>query len=179
MDDSLKDLEAELKGLRLQRPSAELFARLERELAEEVPENVTPPVRPRYTTATNLGSWKWFGWRMASVAAAVALVGTVSVVTWRQTQSGAPQGDSLGAVGTPLMANRTPNPDVRYQPVAATNVLYDVSDEGYVQRDDEPAARRVRARYVDTYEWKNPQNNASLRWSVPRDEVRVIRASWN
>ena len=60
MDDSFKDLEDELKGLQLRRPSAPLLARLERELAEEMPDFVpAPPVRPRYTSATNLGSWKW------------------------------------------------------------------------------------------------------------------------
>jgi hypothetical protein len=39
---------------------------------------------------------------------------------------------------------------------------------------DGTAARRVRSSYVDTITWKNPKTNASLRWSVPRDEVRVM-----
>jgi hypothetical protein len=44
---------------------------------------------------------------------------------------------------------------------------------------DDTSARQVRARYVDTYTWKNPRSNASLKWSVPRDEVRVIPTSWH
>jgi hypothetical protein len=44
---------------------------------------------------------------------------------------------------------------------------------------DQTEGRQVRYRYVDTYTWRNPTTKASLRWSVPRDEVRVIRASLN
>jgi hypothetical protein len=27
---------------------------------------------------------------------------------------------------------------------------------------------------VDTITWKNPRTNASVRWTVPREEVRVV-----
>jgi hypothetical protein len=47
-------------------------------------------------------------------------------------------------------------------------------DEGLVTLADGTPARRVRSSYVDTITWKNPRNNASLRWSVPREEVRVV-----
>ena len=40
--------------------------------------------------------------------------------------------------------------------------------------DDGTAAHRVFQRYLDTYTWRNPRTNASLRWTVPRDEVRVV-----
>ena len=45
--------------------------------------------------------------------------------------------------------------------------------------DDGTPARRVRARYLDTYTWRNPATNASLKWSVPRDEIRVLPARLN
>jgi hypothetical protein len=32
---------------------------------------------------------------------------------------------------------------------------------------------------VDTYTWKNPRTNASIKWTVPRDEIRVIPATYN
>ena len=38
---------------------------------------------------------------------------------------------------------------------------------------------RLRYRYLDTYTWKDPRSNASLKWSVPRDEIRVLPASLN
>ncbi|WP_415908306.1 hypothetical protein [Oleiharenicola sp. Vm1] len=66
-----------------------------------------------------------------------------------------------------------------YRPVKAANVLYDLQDEGPVLLEDNTPARRIRARYVDTYTWKNPATNASLKWSVPRDEVRVMPASFH
>jgi hypothetical protein len=63
--------------------------------------------------------------------------------------------------------------------VKAANVLYDLQDEGPVLLEDNTPARRIRARYVDTYTWKNPATKASLKWSVPRDEVRVLPASFH
>ena len=61
-----------------------------------------------------------------------------------------------------------------FKPVAAENVLYAVSDEGLVTLDDGTSARRERLSYVDTITWKNPRTNASVRWTVPREEVRVV-----
>lgn len=181
MDDSLKELETELKGLRLRQPSASLIARLERELAEEIPAHVPPPPpRPRYTSATNLSSWKWLGWRTASLAAACAVIVGVGFLALRQPVSSVPGATPLEIAAT---SNPAPSDDAAlpasYQPVAATNVLYDLQDEGYVVSADDTSARQVRARYVDTYTWKNPRSNASLKWSVPRDEVRVIPTSWH
>ena len=66
-----------------------------------------------------------------------------------------------------------------YEPVTASNVLYDLKDEGEVKLEGAASARQVRARYVDTYTWKNPRTNASIKWTVPRDEIRVVPASYN
>jgi hypothetical protein len=70
-------------------------------------------------------------------------------------------------------------PTNRYEPVKATSVLYDLKEDGLATLPDQTEGRQVRYRYVDTYTWRNPATRASLRWSVPRDEVRVIRASLN
>ncbi|MEO6569219.1 MAG: hypothetical protein ABIO94_10695 [Opitutaceae bacterium] len=61
-----------------------------------------------------------------------------------------------------------------FKPVAAENLLLDASDEGYTTFEDGTPARRVRRSYIDTITWKDPRTNASLTWSVPREEVRVI-----
>ena len=50
---------------------------------------------------------------------------------------------------------------------------------GVVQLAGATSNRQVRARYVDTYTWKNPRNNASIKWTMPRDEIRVVPASYN
>lgn len=161
MDNTLEELENELKTLQPRRAAPRWLDEVNRELAEELP----APARPRYASATNLHSWKWPGWRAAGLVAALALVALAGFVGIRR---------SPPAVTPPALAVAP-----AYQPVTATNVLYDLKDEGVVPIDRDTAARQVRARYVDTYTWKNPRNNASLKWTVPRDEIRVVPASYN
>ncbi len=170
MDESLQELENELKMLQPRRAPARWLNQINRELAAELP----AVARPRYASATNLGSWKWLSWRTAGVAAALGLVATAGFISWRQLppEITAPP---LTATLAPVKPTDTP----AYQPVTATNVLYDLKDEGEVKIAGEASARQVRARYVDTYTWKNPRNNASIKWTVPRDEVRVVPASYN
>ena len=181
MDESLPELEAELQALRPLRPSPALRDRIGSELG--APEAGTAVAgNPRYTSATNLSSWKWLGWQTAGVAAAVALVAAVSWMNFK------PKSAPESAVPPLLLARTEPvgplprSPRIgrdSYQPVTATNVLYDLKDEGQVYVDGTTPARRLRYRYLDTYTWKNPRNNASLKWSMPRDEIRVLPASLN
>jgi len=169
MDNSLEELENELGRLTPRRPSAGLLDRLEHELGAVSP----APVARQYKSATTLRSWKWAGWSLAGAAAAVALlvaahftrelVVSIPVVTPTQVVTSVPAA---------LPANR-------YQPVKATSVLYDLKEDGAATLPDQTEGRQVRYRYVDTYTWRNPATKASLRWSVPRDEVRLVRASLN
>lgn len=190
MDNTLQDLENELKTLQPRAPSEKLKTRLMHELGAS-----TASVRPvSFTAATSFRSWKWAGWQLAA-AAAVAL--TVSLIFWRRVQSGS-TAPSLAQTQAQAQTAQTAQTDDQsdsptavdaarprvashdtYRPVGATNVLYDLKDEGPDVLADNTPARRVRYRYVDTYTWKNPKNNASVKWSVPREEVRVIPASLN
>lgn len=170
MDESLQELENELKTLQPRRAPARWLNQINRELAAELPASA----RPRYATSTNLGSWKWLGWRAVGLAAALALVATIGIVNLRRpTPDVAPV--VLAAAPTPPSAADVP----AYEPVTASNVLYDLKDEGEVKLEGATSARQVRARYVDTYTWKNPRNNASIKWTVPRDEIRILPASYN
>jgi len=195
MDDtSLQDLENELKALRPRRPSVLLRARVEHELSqpEAAPRDAAAQMPPRYTSATTLRSWKWFSWQMAA-AAVVALTVSVGVWRWQAARNiapatPAPAASELAQTGksepAPAESSIAPAPRAfaatdTYRPVKAANVLYDLKDEGPVMLDDNTPGRRIRARYVDTYTWKNPATNASLKWSVPRDEVRVLPASFH
>lgn len=206
MDDTtLQDLENELKALRPRRPSVLLRARVEHELSSPVAaarpaalEATQKPVRgapplPRYTSATTLRSWKWFRWQMAA-AAGVALAVSLAVWRWQSAASHATETEpAIAKIDTPPAdvpnaSTLAPSPQTEpralaardtYRPVKAANVLYDLQDEGPALLDDNTPARRIRARYVDTYTWKNPATNASLKWSVPRDEVRVMPASFH
>jgi hypothetical protein len=189
MDESLQDLENELKRLQPRRTSEELRSRLERELG--APSVAGPvglgaaPARPRYSAVTSLTSWKWFSWQMAA-AAAVAL--TVSLAVWSSKREPVarpvtPETVVKSEPAKPAQTNRETDvaavaPAVdSYRPVGAANVLYDLKEDGTVYLNDNTPAQRLRYRYVDTYTWKNPATHASLKWSVPRDEVRVIPAS--
>jgi hypothetical protein len=62
--------------------------------------------------------------------------------------------------------------------VSSDKTLYAQSDDGVVTLADGTTARRYRSSYIDTITWKNPQTQASLRWSVPRTEERVIPVSF-
>jgi hypothetical protein len=69
-------------------------------------------------------------------------------------------------------------PVAAFDPVTAENVLVDSLDEGVVTLTDGTPARRVRQLYVDTITWRNPRTQASLRWTLPREEVRVLPISY-
>ena len=174
MDESFHTLEAELKTLSLPRPSVSLLDRLEADLSTGS-EN-RPTKSRRYTTSTNLDSWKWSGWRVAGVAATLALFATLGLVrVQRQVPEIVAAGPTTIAATVPV----APAASDHYQPIGATNVLYDLTDEGPVSLPGDNPTRRVRVRYLDTYTWKNPTTNASLRWSVPRDEIRLVSATLN
>ena len=61
-----------------------------------------------------------------------------------------------------------------FKPIAAENFLVTAVDEGAVTLEDGTPARRVRSNYIDTLTWKDPRSQAKLKWSVPREEVRVV-----
>jgi hypothetical protein len=148
MDDDLQQLEAELARLRPAAPSRALLARLEHELA---PTMVEPGPSRLW--------WLWAG--ALPAAAAIALLFTLNAR--RAATPPAPPAPELASAVQPT-----------FKPVAAENVLYSVRDDGLVTLEDGTAARRETLRFIDTVTWKNPRTNASVRWSVPREEVRVV-----
>jgi hypothetical protein len=147
MDDDFKQLEAELKRLRPAAASKILETRIARDLA-----TAAKPARR--------ASVHWLWSAALPIAAALAIVALLP-------KSG---------TGVPPVVRSTHGQDARatLKPVTAENVLYSAQDEGLVTLDDGTTARRERLNYVDTITWKNPRTNASLTWTVPREEVRVV-----
>lgn len=149
MDDDLNQFEAELKRLRPLAPTPRLATRIEGELA------------PRRARGASV-HWLW----SAALPIAAALAVLALAPGRRPTES-------IKTAAT-LAADATRPTESMLKPVTAENLLYAAQDEGLVTLDDGTTARRERLNYVDTITWKNPRTNASLTWSVPREEVRVV-----
>jgi hypothetical protein len=147
MDDDLERLESELKRLRPAAPAPALVARIDRDLADGAARPVLAPVQPMWAVA------------LPAAAALVALL--LQLV---------PTAPERGEGPAAVLAASEP----ALKPVAAENLLVSARDEGLVTLDDGTTARRERLQFVDTIVWKNPRTHASLTWTVPREEVRVV-----
>ena len=101
-----------------------------------------------------------FGWVVLPIAAGVVLA------------------VALSPAKRPAASGTASAPALRFKPVAAQNILIDSQDEGTATLADGTVVRRTRESYLDTITWKNPRTNASLTWSVPREEVRVVPVSY-
>lgn len=152
MDDELTSLENELQNLRPADPSRALLARIEHDLP--------PPA-----TARPGFSWRWL-W-----IGALPLAATCAVV-WLQVYR-PPVVVSGDAVQNPL-TDVAGDESALLKPVAAENVLVAARDEGLVTLADGTTARRERLEFIETITWRNPRTHASLTWTVPREEVRVV-----
>jgi hypothetical protein len=165
MDEELLKLEEELKRLRPAAPTRDFLARIAREI--DPPAAEAPVVR----RPARLW-WLWAGALPAAAALAVLL--TFSMRTRPAARSAAVP-LAVAATAKPSVAEQlVAESTAAFKPVAAENVLYSVLDEGLVTLEDGTPARRERFNYVDTVTWKNPRTNASVRWTVPREEVRVV-----
>lgn len=161
MDEELQQLEAELKQLRPAPPSRELRARINRELSAAEATKVA--AQPANNVVRRSSRAWWIAASALPIAAAIALVFTLN----------SRRGETV-PVAAPVAAGTVEAENAVFKPVAAENVLYSARDEGLVTLDDGTPARRERLRYVDTITWKDPRSNASVRWTVPREEVRVV-----
>jgi hypothetical protein len=183
MDESFHEFETELKKLHAHRLSSRLIGDVGTELSITLEEKAVE-TGSRENAAFASNTWRWLSWRGAGLAVAAA-VALTTVALLKPSRAHAP-----AEVARPSIASSKSQPiahtqasipvvDDRYQPVAVANVLYDLQDEGQVTIEGNTSMRQVRYRYLDTYTWKNPRSNASLKWSVPRDEIRVLPVSFN
>lgn len=148
MDDFLPELEAELRRMVPRAPRPQVEARLAAELKRR-------PARAEVR----------YVWWALPIAAALALL----AARWSPPTAM----DERTVPG-----ERFSSSDARFRPVAAENLLVSSKDEGVVVLADGTPARQVRMGYLDTITWKNPTTNASLSWTFPREEVRVVPVSY-
>ena len=144
MDDELEQFEAELKQLRPRAVPPSLTSRVAQAIG---------PCR----AAAHAPSFRWVAWAVLPAAAALAFI--------LRPSAPVPSADAVAARERGEGALR---------PIFAEHVLVAANDEGVVTLSDGTPARRSRLHYVDTITWKNPRTHASLTWSVPREEVRVV-----
>src|SRR5688572_8029710 len=124
MDETLQDLENELKRLTPRRPSAGLMQALEGELGSVPSAQPTP----RYSAATRLRSWKWASWSLAGAAVAIALAFALRT---DRVPTAAPVGKAPSAELPAVPAHQPVAPELaanRYEPIQATSVLYDLQE---------------------------------------------------
>jgi hypothetical protein len=107
-----------------------------------------PPVR----------GWLWAAMPAAAALAAAAVLG----VRWPVRPAARAPGHAP--------ARAAP----AFRPVAVRDILVDTRDEGYVVLADGQPAHRLREAHLDTIVWTDPRSAASLQWSVPREEIRIV-----
>jgi hypothetical protein len=165
------ELEHRLRRLRPVAPSQDLVTRIERALAE--PETLS-------SAATSRWQWPWrlpkpsykIAFGIAAAAAAAVLLIYARVDTNRVSE----RTPSIAAIST----TRTPASSVastEFVPAAATEVVYNRSDEGlrFPVGPDQPM-RRIRYQKQETIQWRNPATGASLRVSYPAEEISLVPA---
>jgi hypothetical protein len=136
-----------------------LEAELRRMRPAAVPDELTRRIRrelarPAAARAPAAVHWIW----AVTVPAAAALAVWLAPVGMRGLQ-----GRGVAAAA-----------EAALKPVKVENVLVAAQDEGFVTLDDGTPARRARLKFVDSVTWRDPRSNASLTWTVPREEVRVM-----
>lgn len=148
MHDDIDALEAELKGLRPADPSAAVRQRIDAELRAQ-------------SRATHRLRWIVLG-AMPLGAAAILLFAFH------------PAGYRAGIGGGQRKPVTIQPPADAFTPVSARTVVYSAADEGLLTLADGTPARSQRFESVEIITWRNPRTHASLTWSVPREEVRVV-----
>ena len=153
MDDELQNLEAELKKLRPRAPSRPL---------PEIARN-------------NSARWRIVSFVAVPLASAAALILTFARPKFSPEKIVRLENSRTEKVAVNIVADSAERPaEKTFRPIAAENVLLNSKDEGVVTLADGTPARRLRETYVDTITWRDSRTNASLKWSLPREEIRVV-----
>ena len=113
--------------------------------------------------------------RKCSLAAVLVgmFVLAVSAASFLDRQANNPQVQGDPSSNTTKVAETV----AAFQVVGSESVLLNAQDEGVTTLPDGTPARRVRESYLATVVWKDPRSEASLKWTIPREEFRIIPVS--
>jgi hypothetical protein len=173
MNDS--DLEDQLRALSPVAPSADLAARIGRQLAATASSVPTAGViaRPARTVFT-LRWWGNLGW--AGAGAAAALAGVLFFSTAQK------------AVTPPIVASTEPQPqpvanvepvpeDQAFEPAETSRELIAVNKSNELLETEDGTVREVRYTYLERLAWAHPGTGARLEIEVPREDVYLMPVS--
>jgi hypothetical protein len=161
------ELEAELKQLRPAPVSDEIFARIERALAEPETSAPTAGLLPRPARQN-------FWWSLGlGLAGAVALL--FLGLGFFAERASSP--DQAATETTLAAADRLTS---GFRPSKLTQVVYHRHDDGLVfsPNQSEQLLRRVRYDTRQTMQWRNPRTGASLRVTYPAEQVVLTPVSF-
>ena len=156
------ELEDQLRKLRPAQPSADLVARIERALEDEV----------SIPTAAVLPRQRRFHFNWLSLGLGLAAAGALVLFAFLRLQQ--PR-------KTPNVASTSPAPTTlsdQFVAAGLTQVVYHTRDEGlHFPNSAEQPMRRVRSQTRETFQWRNPKTGATLRISYPSEKVSLLPVS--
>ncbi len=161
------ETESELKKLRPAQPSTELFARVEKALADSASMPLDNVIRPdRFRV-------RWF-----AVGAGLAAAAVVLLFSRLNFQPAARPQNQIAAVSS-APATKSTVADSGFIPAGATQVVYHTRDEGlFFHGNAEELMRQRRSITRETLRWHNPATGASIRVSYPSEQVELIPVSY-
>lgn len=171
MNDS--DLENQLRSLAPAPPSADLAARIGRQLATAPSPVRTAGVITRPARVTHALRWlQDLGW--AGVGAAVALTGVMLFTTAHQTAT--PPATSLAAA-PPVTSSPVVTQDQAFEPAETSRELIAVNNSNELVETEDGPVREVRYTYLERLAWAHPRTGARLEIEVPREDVYLMPVS--
>jgi hypothetical protein len=164
------------------------FSDLEAELEQLQPSRITAAFSERVSTGLHAGEValepSGYGIRgnrlfilSVGALAAAAAIALVFFLHDRQDRkdANAPSYQSPALVSAVDAIEAPPAGSSNFRPDELEYRLMEATDEGLFLIDDGAPARRTRYQFVDSYRWENPDDGSTIRLSIPRDEVLLVR----
>lgn len=168
MNDS--ELEDHLRVLAPATPSADLAARIGRQLAPAHPVTRTAGTLVRPTRAgLALGWLRDLGW--AGAGAAAMLAGVLLLPTSKKPAATEPAATALVAPSQPAADEQA------FEPAENSRELIAVNDSDELLDTDDGPVREVRYTYLERLAWAHPGTGARLEIEVPREDVYLMPIS--
>jgi len=166
------EIEDKLRKLRPVQPSADLMARIERELSEGRSPDLRSETARHTSTAGVLPRERRFHFNWLSLGLGLAAAAALVLFARIQLERPVKKMPALAAI-TPAPQLSSPVATAEFVPAGLTQVVYHTRDEGVHFPNNKPM-RRVRSHSRETLQWRNPKTGASLRISYPSEEVSLV-----